>query len=184
MAYGGSCHSVARVVDRVVELLRRVTEEDLTPKPDRPSLIERRIRRIVNARSVTIGLAVTFVGLAFVGAIVMRIADPDNFPSLGLAVWWALQTVTTVGYGDVVPTTRIGRVLGGLEMVIGVSFIAFLTAGVTSTVIRRGQAGADEAEREQREREIQPIVDGLVQIRHAITELDTRLDRLESRLSN
>jgi hypothetical protein len=46
------------------------------------SLVERRPRRIVNARSVVMGLAVTFVGLAFVGAVVMRIADPVNYPSL------------------------------------------------------------------------------------------------------
>ena len=72
----------------------------------------------------------------------MRIADPDNFPSLGLAIWWALQTVTTVGYGDAVPTTDLGRVIGGVEMVLGVSFIAFLTAGVTSVVIQRASAQA------------------------------------------
>ena len=41
----------------------------------------------------------------------MRFADSDNFPSVGLAMWWALQTVTTVGYGGVVPTTVFGRVI-------------------------------------------------------------------------
>ena len=91
----------------------------------------------------------------------MRIADPDNFPNLGLAVWWALQTVTTVGYGDVVPTTVFGRVVGGIEMVLGVSFIAFLTAGVTSTVIQRREAGTAEDERAQREREVETILDAL-----------------------
>ena len=70
----------------------------------------------------------------------IRIVDPDNFPSLGLAIWWAIQTITTVGYGDVVPTTAVGQVIGGIEMVIGISFIAFLTAGVTSIVIQRGSA--------------------------------------------
>jgi hypothetical protein len=75
------------------------------------SLIERRVRRIVNARSVTVGLALTFVGLALVGGLLMWIADPHNFPSVGLGVWWALQTVTTVGYGDVVPTSTAGRVI-------------------------------------------------------------------------
>ena len=113
----------------------------------------------------------------------MRIADSHNFPSLGLAVWWGLQTVTTVGYGDVVPTTTAGRVVGGIEMVIGVSFIAFLTAGVTSTVIQRGEAQAQEEDRAQRERESQMIVDALSQTRHAITELDERLENIESRLA-
>ena len=161
-----------------------MSESDPTPKSGRPSLIERRVRRIANARSVTVGLAVTFLVLAFVGAILIRIADPDNFPSLGLAIWWALQTVTTVGYGDVVPTTTIGRVVGGIEMVIGVSFIAFLTAGVTSTVIQRGEARTKDDDRAGRERDAQTIVDALTQTRQAITELDRRLDNIESRLTN
>ncbi len=63
-----------------------------TPSRAQGSLIEKRVQRIANARSVTLGLAVTFVGLALVGAIVMRFADSDNFPSVGLATWWALQT--------------------------------------------------------------------------------------------
>ena len=94
------------------------------------SLIDRRVRKIANARSVTFGLAVTFVLLALVGAVVERIVDPHDFPTLGLALWWSLQTVTTVGYGDVTPTTQIGRLIGGIDLVLGVSFIAFLTAGV------------------------------------------------------
>src|SRR4029450_12359308 len=78
------------------------------------SFVERRIRRIVNARSVTIGLAVTFVGLALIGGVIIRFVDQENFPSVGLGIWWALQTVTTVGYGDVVPSTFAGRTIGGL----------------------------------------------------------------------
>ena len=128
------------------------------------------------------GLAVTFVGLALVGAIVMRIVDSDNFPSLGLAVWWALQTVTTVGYGDVVPTTAVGRVIGGIEMVLGVSFIAFTTAGVTSTVIQRSSTKAQAIQHAQDERNAETILDALVEARQAITELDARLDRIESKI--
>ena len=72
-----------------------MTKDDLTPPPQRPTFIERSVRRIANSRSLVLGLSLTFVGLAFIGAIVIRIADPDNFPSFGSAVWWALQTVTT-----------------------------------------------------------------------------------------
>jgi voltage-gated potassium channel len=161
-----------------------MADADLSPKPGQRSLIERRVQRIANARSVTVGLAVSFLALAFVGAVVMRIADEHNFPSFGLAVWWALQTVTTVGYGDVTPTTGVGRFVGGAEMVFGVSFVAFLTAGVTSTVIQRGEAGADEVERAQREREVQTILDALAETRHAISLLDERLDKIESRSGN
>jgi len=133
---------------------------------------------------VTLGLALTFLALSLVGAIVIRLADQHNFPSLGLAFWWAIQTVTTVGYGDVVPTTTAGRLVAGLEMVLGVSFVAFLTAGVTSTVIQRGEAQAQAAEASQSEQSLQTIVDALAQIREAIRDLDKRLANIESRVGN
>jgi voltage-gated potassium channel Kch len=157
-----------------------MTGTGIGPERGRTPLIERRARRIANARSVTLGLAVTFVGLAFVGAIVMWIVDKQDFSSFGLAVWWALQTVTTVGYGDVVPTTDVGRFVGGIEMVLGVSFIAFLTAAVTSAVVQRGQVSADEAERARAEQDLQTIIDAIGEIKDAIATVDKRLDDIES----
>jgi voltage-gated potassium channel len=156
-----------------------MTDGDITPQP-RGSFVDRRARKIANARSVTLGLAMTFLGLALVGAIVIRLADGHNFPSLGLAFWWALQTVTTVGYGDVVPTTAVGRVIGGIEMVVGVSFFAFLTATVTSTVTQRAGARAQEDERSHEEQNTQTILDALAETRKAIADLETRLARMES----
>jgi voltage-gated potassium channel len=122
---------------------------------------------------VTFGLAATFFVLALVGAIVMRVADAHNFPSLGLAFWWALQTVTTVGYGDVVPTTTTGMVVGGIEMMIGISLISLLTAAVTSVVIQRGETASREEDRAHLEETAQTIL-------AAIAEINDRLDKLES----
>jgi voltage-gated potassium channel len=156
--------------------------DDPGPNRARPSAIDRSVARISNARSVTVGLALTFVAMAVIGAVVIRLVDTENFPSFGLAVWWALQTVTTVGYGDVTPTTVAGRVIGGLEMVIGVSFIAFLTAGVTSTVITRSATAALEDERSDRERQTRAIVEALAETTSAIADLDRRLEQIESKL--
>jgi voltage-gated potassium channel len=153
------------------------------PRP-RASLIDRRISKIVNARSVTWGLATTFFLLALVAAIVIRLVDHHDFPSLGLAAWWALQTVTTVGYGDVVPTTVIGRVVGGAELVLSVSFIAFLTAGVTSTVIHNQEKRGRESARSQQEDAAQAIIEALTETRGAIEHLDSRLDGIEAKLGN
>ena len=157
---------------------------DLAPHPQRPSFIERRALKIADARSVTFGMAVTFVLLAFVGAIVIRLVDRHDFSSIGSALWWALQTVTTVGYGDITPTTAIGQVVGGIVMVLGVSFIAFLTAGVTSTVIYRAQKGAQQADREHLERETQRILEALTDTNAQLTALDQRLDLIETKLSH
>ena len=151
--------------------------------PQRRSLIERRALKIADARSVTLGLAITFVLLAFVGAIVITIVDRHDFPSFGSALWWALQTITTVGYGDIVPTTAIGQIVGGIEMALGVSFITFLTAGVTSTVIYRAQKGAQDADREHLEQETRRILEALTKTDAQLSSLGTRLDLIESKLS-
>jgi voltage-gated potassium channel len=141
-------------------------------------LIERRIRKIANARSITFALAVTFILLAFAGAIAIRFLDEKSFPSFGTAVWWALQTVTTVGYGDVVPSGSLGKVIGSIEMVLGISFISFLTAGVTSAVVQRSQEARQHEQHEQMRQDNERLADSLAEIRTAIAELDARLGRL------
>jgi voltage-gated potassium channel len=153
---------------------------DAQPAP--PTLVSRRAQRIVNRRYITLGLASTFLVLALLGAVVMWLLDEKNFSSFGLAVWWALQTVTTVGYGDVVPTTAAGKLIGSIEMVVGISFIAFLTATVTSTAIERGAAEKQEAALKAATENTQRIIDVLGQTGTAVRELNARLDRIEARL--
>jgi voltage-gated potassium channel Kch len=64
--------------------------------------------------------------------------------------WWAIVTLGTVGYGDIVPTTAWGRVLGGFVIVVGVTFISLLTATVTSYFVTVDQEAEQAKEREFR----------------------------------
>jgi voltage-gated potassium channel len=57
-----------------------------------------------------------------------REAQPDKFGSVPAAAWWALATLTTVGYGDVVPVTPLGKVVGGIVMLLGVGMVALPVA--------------------------------------------------------
>lgn len=89
-------------------------------------------------------------------------------------MWWAVQTFTTVGYGDVPPTAPLGRVVGGVLMVVGVMFISFLTASLTTSLIRRGDAATGGRDAGP-SHESRAILEGIVR-------LERRLDALEAGL--
>ena len=81
--------------------------------------------------------------------IVIRLVDPSDFDSVWLGLWWAVQTVTTVGYGDVVPHHTSGRLIGAVLMLSGIGFLTVVTAVITAafleTVRRRmGDSGQRE----------------------------------------
>jgi voltage-gated potassium channel len=62
-----------------------------------------------------------------------RAAQPNVFSSIPAATWWAITTVTTVGYGDVVPQTAIGRMIGGLTMIAGLVMLALPVAIIATS---------------------------------------------------
>jgi len=69
-----------------------------------------------------------------------RLVDPKTFHSVWLGMWWAVETVTTVGYGDIVPQQTVGKLIAGFLMLGGLSLIAVVTAAITSGFVSRAQA--------------------------------------------
>jgi voltage-gated potassium channel Kch len=67
--------------------------------------------------------------------LLMRLLDSSEFGTVGVALWWAVQTVTTVGYGDVVPHATAGRVVAAVLMLIGIGFLTVITATITAALI-------------------------------------------------
>ena len=109
---------------------------------------------------------IAVLALALVAGLVMTLVDREDFPNYGTAVWWAIVTLATVGYGDVVPHTPAGRVVGSIVIVLGVTFLAFLTATVTSYFVSSDQEAAKLRELEEREtgdRELKDLLDRLEQ---------------------
>ena len=104
-----------------------------------------------------------------VTGLIAHVIDRKDFPSFGIGVWWAVVTLGTVGYGDVVPHTAWGRVLGGVVIVCGVTFISFLVAIVTSLF----SDASRETERAGHEARHAETMDFLRQ-------LDARLEALET----
>jgi len=72
-------------------------------------------------------------------------AQPEVFSSIPAAMWWAMQTLTTVGYGDIVPQTPLGKFLGTLIALVGIGFFALpagiLAAGFAEEIERAARRG-------------------------------------------
>jgi voltage-gated potassium channel len=95
--------------------------------------------------------------------------DKETFPTVWLGMWWALQTVTTVGYGDVVPQEGVGRAVASVLLLGGLAFISVVTATITSSFVTRRQ-------RQAREEGEDPVIERL-------DAIIARLDRLEGNAS-
>jgi voltage-gated potassium channel len=143
---------------------------DASPRNDHgllPLLAERLGRRELTARrslGIIIGSTAT---VTLAGGILMRLLDGKDFSSFGEGMWWAVQTVTTVGYGDVVPHNAGGRVIATVVMLTGIAFISLITASVTATLVQQRR---------------QPPAAGEDRVASTLEEIRSRLDAIEHRL--
>jgi voltage-gated potassium channel len=93
-------------------------------------------RVVYNERRALAGTVVMIFGLAFLCATAMYLIEgdqqPERFGTIPLSMWWAITTLTTVGYGDAVPITAAGRILAAIVMVLGLGMFA-LPVGILSS---------------------------------------------------
>jgi voltage-gated potassium channel len=150
-----------------------VPEEPSTTRPS--SRLDARIRRVVATRRIFPVLVLFTVLLALLAGFIATLVDREDFPSFGIGIWWAIVTLATVGYGDVVPTTPWGKVLGSAVIIVGVTFLSFLTATVTSLFI-----SAEQDERAAAEAELRAVSDA--ETRALILGLDERLVAIDAKL--
>jgi voltage-gated potassium channel len=133
------------------------------------------MRRAVANRRVFPYLALMTFALGLGAGFVVTLVDRRDFPTFGTGVWWAIVTLGTVGYGDVVPHTAWGRVLGSGVIVVGVTFIAFLTATITSYFVFAEQEESNTREREERVGEVTQVMTSLQRIEDRLTEIEAKL---------
>jgi voltage-gated potassium channel len=131
----------------------------LTGFVEGPAKIRNAIRVIVVATTFT----------TILGGVLVWLFDRRDFPTLGDALWWALQTVTTVGYGDITPKNAVGRAIGAVVLLYAVAFLTILTATITTTFV--------EQARRERGRPAEPDLAAIVERLDAI---DARLARIEA----
>jgi len=144
--------------------------------------ITRRLLSTEGVRDAAVLAVVTVIG----GGAAFSAVESDQHLSTWDGVWWAMTTVSTVGYGDVVPRTTDGRIIAIAVMFVGIGFIAILTAAAAERFIRT--TGAIEEEQLEIEREQAKIVaeEEAIEaeqrgIDDVLAEILQRLERIESR---
>jgi voltage-gated potassium channel len=100
-------------------------------------------RRLTSGDSLRVAAILTVTAIVVAGAAESAVSAGE-FPRLWDGVWWAVVTVTTVGYGDLYPETVQGRLIGMVLMFVGIGFLSLLTAAVASRFVK--QERGDEHE--------------------------------------
>jgi voltage-gated potassium channel len=123
-------------------------------------------RAVISGRIIPY-LVAMMLAIMLLAAVVVHVLSPKGFETFGDEVWWAAQTVTTVGYGDVVPATGGGRFIGGIVMFMSVATVSLVTAVVTAGFVGYQQRRlSGESERHE-------------ELRSALHRIEKRLEALE-----
>jgi voltage-gated potassium channel len=126
------------------------------------------LHQTITARAAAAIIAGFTFAITVAGGLLERFLDHQEYPTIGRGLWFALETVTTVGYGDVTPRLTQGRIIAAVLMLTAIGFLAVITASVTASLVessRRRFAASAEADVERR-----------------LDEVNARLARIEAAL--
>jgi voltage-gated potassium channel len=135
---------------RIIRLFRLLRVLKLTRYNSSLKLIVRVLHKERDKLYITIFFMVVMILLA---ASIMYFAEntaqPDKFPNIPATLWWAVATLTTVGYGDVYPVTVLGKLLGSLISIMGIGLIAMPSGIISMGLIKEAE---NEKKRKKKER--------------------------------
>lgn len=124
-------------------------------------------------RFAAVVIAAVWVVAVVAFGVVEHLVDPETYPNVWLGMWWALQTVTTVGYGDVVPGQTDGKVIASFLILGGLSLLAVVTGVVTSVFVT-------QAQQQRQATGDDPVTRRLDEVSRALASVQAELERLRS----
>jgi voltage-gated potassium channel len=142
---------------------------------NREMRVERRLDRLIahaeTPRTAAAVIATVTTTITFAAGALMTVADHKGFPSVGSGLWWAVQTVTTVGYGDRVPETAAGQIVATVVMLLGIGFVTVITASITGAFVARTRKDEPAAgDRGPSAQELHGIIERLERIEAAVNQ--------------
>lgn len=142
----------------------------VSPQPPHPRAVKVLTRKTLTIRRAAQIIAGVTISVTIVAGLLMHFTDPKNFPNIGVGMWWAIQTVTTVGYGDAVPTSTVGRLVAAVVMLAGIGFLTVVTAAITSTFIETTRRRLEGATTDALSSKLDHIVTRLAAIEAALAD--------------
>lgn len=128
------------------------------------------LRRVLTRKGV-VAVLISALLLVTGGAAAMQAAEGSlgaGFASYNACLWWAAVTLTTVGYGDMVPQTPLGRAVAFVLMVFGVGLYGTITASIAALFVEQSTEGPET-------RELRSLREELVRVREALERIESRL---------
>jgi voltage-gated potassium channel len=108
-------------------------------------IIAHRLRNVFSLQGLRYAALILFT-IVVVGGVVFVAVEPGQHLSTWDGLWWAIQTVTTVTYGDIYPTTVLGRIVATVVMTAGIGFVALLTGALAQRFLYGASEGAASEE--------------------------------------
>jgi voltage-gated potassium channel len=132
------------LVIRALRLLRVFRVLKMGEYTSQASLLKDALKR--SRPKITVFLVTVLTLVLIVGALMHLIeGEANGFTSIPISIYWAIVTLTTVGYGDIAPQTTLGRAVASAVMIVGYGIIAVPTGIVTAELVRAGYEGAAAA---------------------------------------
>jgi voltage-gated potassium channel len=104
-------------------------------------VVANRLRNVFSLQGLRYAALIVFT-LVVGGGVIFVAVEPGQDLSTWDGLWWAAETVTTVAYGDIYPTTGLGRIVATVVMTAGIGFVALLTGALAQRSLYGGSAGA------------------------------------------
>ena len=140
-----------------------------------PTIFNRKGGSAITGRGITTAVLATVI-IVWVGSLMVLNAERDaqgaTITNFGDALWWAMETITTVGYGDVVPVTPQGRFFATGVMLLGISVLGAVTAWLSATVVHQTATKPAPA---------QEVMDELAELKSMVASLQAKVGITETK---
>ena len=134
--------------------------------------IAHRLRKVVSLQGLRYAALIVFT-VVVGGGVIFVAVEPGQDLSTWDGLWWAAETVTTVAYGDIYPTTALGRLVATVVMTAGIGFVALLTGALAQRFLYGQSAGAAQEpgpDRAEMMRKLDELSDQITELQNALRE--------------